>query len=98
MYKIQKNFIWQGKKAKIKHSTLCIGYEKGGIKNVDLRNKITSMQCSWIKRLFKDDFHHSKAISLFLIGKHLGKNFKFHNSIIINNNLLSKFSSFYQNG
>ena len=22
MYKIQKNFIWQGKKAKIKHSTL----------------------------------------------------------------------------
>ena len=22
MYKIQKNFIWQGKKAKVKHSTL----------------------------------------------------------------------------
>ena len=96
MYKIQKNFIWQGKKAKIKHSTLCIGYEKEGIKNVDLRNKITSMQCSWIKRLFEDDFHHLKLIPLFLIGKHLGKNFKFHNSIIINNNLLSKFPSFYQ--
>ena len=43
---IQKNFIWQGKKAKIKHSTLCNGYEKGGIKKVDLRNKITSMQYS----------------------------------------------------
>ena len=28
MYKIQKNFIWQGKKAKIKHSTLWDGYEK----------------------------------------------------------------------
>ena len=57
MYKIQKNFIWQGKKAKIKHSTLCNGYENGGLKNVDLRNKITSIQCSWVKRLSEDDFH-----------------------------------------
>ena len=32
LHKIQKNFIWQGKKAKTKHSTLCNGYEKGGIK------------------------------------------------------------------
>ena len=40
MYKIQKNFIWQGKKAKIKNSTLCNGYEKGGLKNVDLRKEI----------------------------------------------------------
>ena len=51
LYKIEKNFIWQGKKAKIKHSTLCNGYEKGGMKNVNLRNKITSMQCSWVKKL-----------------------------------------------
>ena len=43
LYKIQKTFIWLGKKAKIKHGTLCNGYEKGGIKNVDLRNKITCM-------------------------------------------------------
>ena len=33
---------------------------------------------------------------LFLIGKHLGKNFKFHNNIHINNDILSKFPSFYQ--
>ena len=32
MYKIQKNFIWQGKKAKIKRSTLCNGYENGGLR------------------------------------------------------------------
>ena len=36
LYKIQKNFIWQGRNVKIKHSTLCNGYEKGGIKIVDL--------------------------------------------------------------
>ena len=38
MYKIQKNFIWQGKKAKMKNSTLCNRCEKGGSKNVDLGN------------------------------------------------------------
>ena len=54
------------------------------------------MQCSWVKRLFEDDFHDWKVIPLFLIGKHLGKNFKFHNNIDINNDILSKFPSFYQ--
>ena len=72
MYKIQKNFIWQGKKAKTKYSTLCNGYKNGGLKNVGLRNKITSIQCSWVKRLFKDDFHDWKVIPLFLIGKKVG--------------------------
>ena len=32
MYKIQKNFIWQGKKVKINHGTLCNGYENRGLK------------------------------------------------------------------
>ena len=32
LHKIQKNFIWEEKKAKIKHSTLCNGYEIGSIK------------------------------------------------------------------
>ena len=96
MYKIYENFNWQGKKAKIKHSNLCNGYENGDLKNVDLRNKITSIQCSWVKRLFEDDFHDWKVIPLFLIGKHLGKNFKFHNNIDLSNDILSKFPSFYQ--
>ena len=72
------------------------GYEKAIMKNVDLRNKITSMECSWVKRLFEDDFLDWKVIPLFLIGKHLGKNFKLHNNIDINNDLLLKFLSFYQ--
>ena len=94
-YKIQKNFIWQGNNAKIKPSALCNGYEKGGLKNIDLRNKIIIMQCSWVKRLFEDDFHDWERIPLFLIGKHLGKNFIFHNNIDISNDILSKFPSFY---
>ena len=96
LHKIQKNFIWQEKKAKIKHSTLCNGYEMDGVKNADLRNKITSMQFSWVKRLFEDDFHDWKIIPLFVICKYLGKNFKFHHNIDINNDILSSFPSFYQ--
>ena len=42
---------------------------KKGIKNVDLRNRITSMHCSSVKGLFEDDFHDWKVI------------FKFHNNI-----------------
>ena len=48
------------------------------------------MQCSCVKRLFEDDCHDWKVILPFLIGKHLGKDFKFHNNIDINNNILSK--------
>ena len=54
------------------------------------------MQCSWIKILFEDDFHDWKVVPRFLIGKHLGKNFKFRNNVDINNDILSKFPSFYQ--
>ena len=64
--------------------------------NVHLKNKITSIQCSWVKRLFEDDFHNWKVTPLFLIDKHLGKNFKFHDNIDISNDILSKFPSFYQ--
>ena len=46
LYKIEKNLIWQGKKAKIKQSTLCNGNEKGDLKNNGFRNKIASIQCS----------------------------------------------------
>ena len=35
-------------------------------------------------------------MALFLIGKHLGENFKFHNNFDISNDILSKVSSFYQ--
>ena len=54
------------------------------------------MQCSWVKRLFENNFHDWKVIPLFLIGKHLGKSFNFHNNIDISNDFLSKFPSFYQ--
>ena len=37
-------------------------------------HKEPDIQCSWVKRLFEDDFHDWKVILLFLKGNHLGKN------------------------
>ena len=65
-------YFWLGEKAIIKRIILCNDHEKGQIKNVDLTNKIASMLCSWVKRLFEDNFDDWKLIPLFLIGKHLG--------------------------
>ena len=81
---------------KIKHNILCNGYKKEAIQNVGLRNKIPGMQCSWVKRLFADDFHDWKVIPLLLIGKHLVENFMFYNNIDMSNYILSNFPSFYQ--
>ena len=36
---------------KLKQTALCNEYEQGGIKNADIFSKITSLQCSWVKRL-----------------------------------------------
>ena len=86
LYKIQKNFIWQGKTAKIKHSTLCKCYERGSIKML-----VCKKNCSLVKNFFDDDCHYWKVITLFLMGKNLGKNFKFHSNIDVHNGILTKF-------
>ena len=48
--KIQKAFFWNNSSPKIKQ-TLCNDYKAGGLKNVDIPNKIIAFQCSWIRRL-----------------------------------------------
>ena len=42
--KIQKEFIWNGNNSKIKHTILCNKQKNGGLKNVDILYKITSLQ------------------------------------------------------
>ena len=41
--KIQKQIIWKNRNPKLKHTTLCNKYEKGGLKNIDIFSKITSL-------------------------------------------------------
>ena len=61
--KIQKQFIWKNRNPKLKHTALCNKYERGGQKNVNIFSKMTSLQCSWVKRLYDDSFHGWKVIS-----------------------------------
>ena len=55
--KTQKNLIWNGLSPKIKNSTINNNYENGGLKNVNIAAKISSLQSSWIKILFNENFH-----------------------------------------
>ena len=89
-------FIWTGKNPKMKNSTLCNDYEYSRLKNVDIFSKVVSLQCSWIKRLFDNNFHQWKLIPLYLIRQYLGKNFKFHSNLEVSHSILCKFPKFYK--
>ena len=76
--KIQKKFIWNGKKPKIKHTTLINEYGDRGLKDVDIEAKIRSLQLGWVRRLFVDDYHPWKIIPLNVLKKNI-----FHHNLDI---------------
>ena len=71
--KTQKNFIRNRLSPKIIISTNCNNYKNGGLKNVNIAVKISSLQSSWIKRLFNANFHDWKILPLCNIHKSSGK-------------------------
>ena len=94
--KIQKSFLWENLTSKIKHDTLCNDYKYGRLKNVDIRKKIISLQCSWIKRLYDDSFHEWKIIPLHLINRTFSKSFIFQSNLSLKKKLIKSFPSFYK--
>ena len=76
--KRQKNFIWNGINPKIQNSIINNNYENGGLKIFNIAAKISSLQSSWIKRLFDENFHDWKI--LHIIHKSLGKTFVFQSN------------------
>ena len=64
--KTQKSFSWYSSKPKITYQTLCDTFEVGGLKNVDIKAKIISLHCSWVKKIFDNNHHDCKIIPLFL--------------------------------
>ena len=93
--KIQKAFFLNNS-PKIKHETLCNDYKAGGLKNVDIPNKIIALQCSWIRRLYDNSFHEWKLIPLYLIEKSFGTSFKFHSNLLFKSNKTKFFPYFYR--
>ena len=61
--RVQKEFIWDNKRRKIKHCTLIGDYSVGGYKSVDIETKCYALKFIWIKKLLDDDFHPWKSIA-----------------------------------
>ena len=60
--RVQKEFIWDNKRPKIKPCTLIGDYAVGGYKSVDIGAKFYALKFIWIKKLLEDDFHPWKSI------------------------------------
>ena len=95
---IQKEFIWDSKRPKIKHSILIADYSEGGYKNVDIKSKLMSLKLIWIKRLLDDNFHTWKHLAKnFLMP--LGDAYLFHSNLSLSDrclHALNKLPKFYQ--
>ena len=61
---IHKEFIWDNKKPKIKHSTMIASYCDGGLKDTDIGVRFQSLKFSWITWLKdQDNFHPWKVVA-----------------------------------
>ena len=81
---------------KIKHETLWNDYKAGGLKNVNIPNKIIALRCFWIRRLYDNCFHKWKLIPLYLIEKSFGSSFKFHWNLLFKSNKTNFFPFFHR--
>ena len=99
LVKTHNDFIWDGKKPKIKHSTLIGNYEDGGLRDIDICSKIKALQLSWLKRLHDNNFHPWKIIPTYLFSKMsvFGKDMFFPNLKLDTSGFFYKLPMFYQN-
>ena len=72
---IQNDFLWDGKRPKVKHAALIGSYETGGLKSLDIEAKIKALQLSWVKRLYDGTSHSWKNIPLYYLSKQTDKIF-----------------------
>ena len=56
------NFIWNGKKPKIKHDTLIGDYSDGGLRALDFNCKIKAHMGLWAKRMLENEPQNWKII------------------------------------
>ena len=94
--KIQKAFLWNNSSPKIEHQTLCNDCKAGGLKNIDIPNKIIAQQCPRIRRLYNNSSHKWKLMPLYLTGKSFDTLFKFHSKLLFKSNKTNFFPSFYR--
>ena len=80
---IHKNFVWNNKRPKIKHSTLIASYSEGGYNDIDINTKLSSIKVSWVTRLTDDNFHLWKIIPSKIFSVFGGTNIIFHTNTFL---------------
>ena len=94
-----KNFIWNNKRPKIKHSALIVDYCKGGYKDGDIENKIAALKIKWVTKLLDSNCHLSKIIPNLLFSDIGGTRALFHQNLQLSKQCLAKikqYPKFYQ--
>ena len=66
---LKREFLWDGKPPKIKHSALVGSYEKGGLRDIDIEKRVKALRLSWVKRLYDDTEHEWKIIPKKFLNK-----------------------------
>ena len=70
--KLLFNFIWKGKRDKIKRNTIIAEKSEGGLKMVDFRLKDKALKCMMLKRLLEPGKEKWKAIPMYYLDKYGG--------------------------
>ena len=95
---IQKDFLWNNSRAKIKHCSIIADYKEGGYKDVDISSKLFAMKISWIKRFLDDNFHPWKILPTWLLAC-LGGSSVVHYNLQLGDRcstIVKRFPAFYQ--
>ena len=79
---LHRESIWNGKKAKIKHSPLIGKYRYGRLKEVDIDGKILSLKILWVRQLKDSNFHPWKHLANHLLSP-LGDETIFHTNLCL---------------
>ena len=80
----------------MKRETIYKDFQYGRLKNIDIKTKIRSLQCSWVKQLYDECFREWKIIVLTLTKNTFGECFIVHSHLDFNVSLNS-FPKFYIN-
>ena len=65
----------------MKHEVICKDFQHGWLKNVNIKSKTKSLQCSWVKRLYDASFYKWKILPLTLIKNTFENCFSFHSNL-----------------
>ena len=95
--KIHNDFIWNNKRANIKHSALIGDYSKGGLKDVDICSKFKSLHLNWLTRLYDSNFHPWKLIPLYFLNSVSSNTLLFHPNLCVSDIMIKDVPDFYKN-